>query len=247
MALVKSSPYKPLEKVLGYRFRKRKLLECALMHRSYRFENPDVTSDNQRLEFLGDAVLSLVSAAYLFGAHKDRDEGFLTALRSQTTSGKALAEIASGIELGNYIKMGKGEQRSGGHQRASNLADALESILGAAYLDGGVKAVNKIFKKVFIPEIDSLSGDVWAGNPKGELQEFTQRRWKYSPQYRVAEREGPAHQVTFVVEVLLPDKSRVKGRGPNKQDAEADAAAKALKKLKRARSSSRRRRSRRRT
>ncbi|MBN1557634.1 MAG: ribonuclease III [Lentisphaerae bacterium] len=246
MPIGRKNPYKVLERALGYRFRKRELLERALMHRSYRFENPEITNDNQRLEFLGDAVLGFVTAAYLFDQHEDRDEGFLTALRSQTTSGKALAEIAGRIAMGEYLKIGKGEHKSGGRQRASNLADALEAVLGAAYLDGGVKAIEKIFKRVFVPEIDNLSGNVWDGNPKGELQEYAQRRWKKSPQYRVARREGSAHNGTFVVEVHLPEKHRITGRGPNKQDAEANAAANALKRLKRNKSSSRRRSRRRR-
>lgn len=233
MAIRRKNPYKDLEKGIGYRFRKRSLLEKALTHRSFRFENDGVTDDNQRLEFLGDAVLGLVTAAYVYETFQDRDEGVLTSFRSQTTSGKVLTDLAGNIYLGEYIKMGKGEESSGGRQRPSNLADALEAIIGAAYLDGEMKAVQRIFKKLFMPHVDSLSGDVWANNPKGKLQEYSQCRWKKSPRYRVMRKDGPPHATIFTAEVLLDDGIRGTGRGRNKQDAETQAAINSLKKLNR--------------
>lgn len=231
MAIRRKNPYKDLEKALGYSFRKRSLLENALMHRSFRFENEGVTIDNQRLEFLGDALLGFITAAYLYEKFKEKDEGILTSFRSRTTSGKALTELASGIQLGEYIKMGKGEERSGGRKRPSNLADALESVLGSAYLDGGIKAVQKMFKKLFVPQLNSLSGDVWADNPKGQLQEYSQRRWKKSPQYRVMRKDGPPHAAIFTAEVLLDSDLSGVGKGRNKQDAETQAAVNVLKRL----------------
>jgi ribonuclease-3 len=229
MPILRRSPYAKLEKVLGYRFRRTSQLEMALLHRSYRFESPDVNADNQRLEFLGDAVLGFLTAAHLFTLHEEHDEGFLTTLRSQVTSGKALAELAAELGVGEYLKMGKGERGSGGHMRESTLADAMESVLGAVYLDGGVKAAQKVFNKVFVPLIDGLSGDVWEGNPKGKLQEVSQRRWRTGPHYHVVRRAGPAHAAMFTVEVTLPDGRQMRGHARNKQGAEAHAAAQALK------------------
>ena len=226
--LRRPNPYRALERSLGYRFRDRTLLETALLHRSFRFEHPNQRVDNQRLEFLGDAILGMLTAAYLFDVYTDKPEGEMTSLRSRVTSGKALAKTARTIGLGAFLKMGKGEERSGGRERASNLADALEAVIGAAWLDGGVRATDRLFKTLFQPQIASLSGDVWEGNPKGPLQELTQSRWKESPHYRVISTEGPPHEVVFEVEVKLPNDQVATGRARSKQAAEAAAARRAL-------------------
>ena len=155
----------------------------------------------------------------------------MTSLRSRVTSGKALAEVARRIDLGCFLKMGKGEDRSGGRDRASTLEDAMEAIIGAAWLDGGSRATDKIFKTLFVPYIMSLSGDVWADNPKGKLQELVQARWKVSPEYRVIRREGPPHAAVFHVEVKLPDGKTSAGSARSKQAAEADAARRMLQVL----------------
>ena len=233
MGIRRKNPYKDLEKKLGYGFRKRNLIESALMHRSFRFENNDITVDNQRLEFLGDALLGFLTAAHLYKKFQDRDEGILTSLRSRITSGKALAELAARISLGEYIKMGKGEESSGGRTRSSNLADTLESVVGSVYLDGGMKAVQKVFVKLFVPQLNSLSDDIWAENPKGKLQEYSQRRWKKSPQYLLVHKDGPPHATVFTVEVVLGDDLRGVGKGCNKQDAEMHAATDVLNRLNR--------------
>ena len=225
------NPYRELERRIGYRFRDKSLLETALLHRSFRFENPAQNRDNQRLEFLGDAVLGMAAAAYLFDVYADKLEGEMTSLRSRVTSGKALANTACTIELGDFLKMGKGEERSGGRKRASNLADALEAVIGAAWVDGGLRATDKIFKMLFQPQIEMLSENVWEGNPKGQLQELTQARWKASPQYRITGTEGPPHAAIFDVEVQLPDGVVAAGRARSKQAAEAAAAEAALESL----------------
>ena len=224
-------PYKLLQKRLGYRFKKKERLEQALTHRSFRFEEPGVDHDNQRLEFLGDAVLGFVTAAYAYEHYKDQEEGVLTAIRSRITSGEALTRMARTLDLGACLRMGRGERLSGGHERASNLADALEAILGAAYLDGGVKAVRKIFTALFAPELEGLRGGVWAGNPKGQLQELSQRRWQTGPSYRLLRSEGPPHAVIFTMEVTLGDGSTAIGTGRSKQDAQRQAAARILETL----------------
>jgi len=231
MVVRRRSPYRALEKSIGYAFRKRKLLETALTHRSFRFENQDVEADNQRLEFLGDAVLGFLTAAYLYRRFGEYHEGHLTTFRSQTNSGRALAKLARSIDLGEHLRMGKGEERSGGRKRPSTLADAFEAVLGAVYLDGGIRGAEKMFKKLLVPLLKALSEDTWADNPKGKLQELSQRRWKAAPRYEVVKRDGPPHASIFTVAVLIGGKRRGRGRGKNKQDAEARAAADALKKL----------------
>jgi len=229
--LRKPNPYRALEKSIGYRFKDKTLLETALLHRSFRFETPQHNRDNQRLEFLGDAVLGMATATYLFNTYTDKPEGDMTALRSRVTSGRALAKIARDIELGDFLKMGKGEEQSGGRKRASNLADALEAVIGAAWIDGGIRATHKLFKTLFQPRIDALSGNVWEGNPKGQLQEYTQAHWKASPQYRVTGTDGPPHAAVFSVEVLIPGGRAFSGQAGSKQKAEAVAAAAALESL----------------
>lgn len=206
-------------------------MEAALTHRSFRFENTGTAVDNQRLEFLGDAVLGFLTAAFVYRKHESRDEGVLTTLRSQTTSGKALSRVARDIGLGEVVLLGAGEERSGGRKRPSVLADALESVIGAAYMDGGIKGAEKIFRKLFVPHLNELSGDIWAQNPKGKLQEYSQRHWKRSPVYRVVERVGPAHSTLFSVEVCLTDGRRGIGHGQSKQDAESSAASDLLRKV----------------
>ena len=223
-----SNPNKALEKAIGYRFRTSELLITALTHRSFRYEAHGVEFDNQRLEFLGDAVLGFVAGAYLFDRHVEKAEGHLTTMRSRITSGRALARIASSILLGDYIMVGRGEERSGGRARTSNLADALESVIGAAYLDRGVKAVEKIFKKLFVPLLEECGEDVWGDNPKGRLQEWSQRHHKKSPVYRVTRQRGPSHAREYTIEVLINGEPMGTGAGRNKRVAEANAAEKAL-------------------
>jgi len=226
--LVRRHPYSPLEKRIGYRFRDRRHLETALLHRSFRYENSDVSVDNQRLEFLGDAALEFVAAAWLFAEFPEEEEGTLTAYRSRLTSGKSLSGIGSELKLGEFIKLGRGEARTGGKRRASNLADALESIMGAAYLDGGMRAVEKIFRCVFKGRLESLEGDPLHDNPKGKLQELCQRDKNAAPQYTVVKREGPPHETRFTVEVKLPDGRCCLGTARSKREAEMRAARAAL-------------------
>lgn len=227
----RKNPNSRLEKAIGYSFRKKTLLVNALTHRSYRYENRGVEFDNQRMEFLGDAALGFVAGAYLYDTMQDKDEGHLTAMRSRITSGKALAEIAASLSLGEFVQIGKGEERSGGRDRSSNLADALESVIGAAYLDTGIKAVEKIFKKLFVPYLDECGDDLWADNPKGKLQETAQTLFRKSPSYRVVKQSGPSHSRVYTVEVVVNGRAMAKGEGRNKRLAESRAAEKALRQL----------------
>ena len=221
------NPYKELEKKLGYHFRRRARLELALTHPSFRHEAPTVTADNQRLEFLGDAVLGMVVADYLVAKHQDHHEGELTRLRSQIANTQALARIAKNINIGAVLRFGRGEAQNGGAQRQRNLADALEAILGAAYVDGGLKAVQKIFGKLFVPLLEQSAADT-GENPKGTFQELCQKLWKINPEYRVISEEGPAHARLYSIEAVVRGEVYGTGSGPSKRDAESAAARAAL-------------------
>ena len=224
------SPYRELEKALGYRFRRRALLEMALTHPSFRHETRGADADNQRLEFLGDAVLGLVVANHLFATHDTADEGALTELRSSLTNTRALARLAQGIELGRHLRLGHGEQQSGGAHRTTTLADALEAVLGAAFCDGGLKAVQKIFRHLFQPLFEKPV-QAWTENPKGALQELFQKTWKSNPVYRVTREAGPAHDRLYTMDVLRGHEVIGTGTGANKRTAEIEAARCALERL----------------
>lgn len=223
-----ANPYKKLERALGYGFRRRRFLETALTHRSYRYETADVAVDNQRLEFLGDAAIGLVTGSYLYDTFPDFDEGDMTRVRSRLTNGKTLARIAASIDLGAYLRLGHGEEQSGGRHRASNLTDAMEAVLGAAYLDGGLKGVTKIFRRLFAQEAESAAHGRHHDNPKGALQEICQRQWGCGPRYKTVREEGPPHSRIFTVQALINGKVAGTGRAHNKRDAEMEAAREAL-------------------
>lgn len=226
-----SNPYRQLEKKLGYRFRRRRHLETALTHPSFCCEAPLTgLSDNQRLEFLGDAALGLVASAHLFEQFPVQQEGELTRRRSRLCNRKMLAEIAAKIGLGAFLRLGRGEEHSGGRARPSTLGDAMEAVLGAAYLDGGLKAVNKIFSRLFAPALAEPAADA-SDNPKGALQEYCQRVWKINPEYRLMAESGPAHARAFTVGVWVRGRRLAAANGPNKREAESRAALEALRKL----------------
>jgi ribonuclease-3 len=220
-----------LEETIGYVFEDRDLLQSALTHRSFRFENKDVECDNERLEFLGDAILGFQAAAYLYDTFVEHPEGTLTSLRSRVTSGSALAEYAAGAKVGECLRMGQGEHRSGGRSRRSNLANAFEALVGAAYLDGGMPAANTIFNRLIVPHLAAEDIDAWTANPKGRLQEYSQSHWKRSPTYRVIGSEGPPHNTRFTVQVTLEDGSFSIASGNSKQEAQSRAAGDLLTRM----------------
>ena len=226
-----ANPYRDLEKALGYAFRKRALLETALVHRSHRFEVEGIQEDNQRMEFLGDAVLGLVAAEHIYQAFGALDEGALTDLRSRVTSGRALAQIAREIGLGQALRLGRGEENSGGRHRPSVLADALEAVIGAAYLDRGLKAVERIFSELFVPLLTAGTYDAWAENPKGQLQEITQRTCGQGPVYRIVREEGPSHGRVFTVEAVVEGRVMGTGTATTRREAESQAARQAVEAL----------------
>ena len=221
----------PVDQALGYTFRNEHLRDMALTHRSFRFENTNVRHDNQRLEFLGDAALGLVSASYLYANFPDEEEGWLTATRAMIANSRALSRLGKKIDLGSHLKLGKGEKASGGHDRDSNLTDAIEALLGAAYLDGGYVAVKQIFDHLFVEELNRLIQQPMIYNPKGALQELIQKELKLSPSYEVVKTSGPAHAREFKVCVSLQSKTLGYGHGHSKQAAENEAAQSALELL----------------
>ena len=221
---------KLLESRIGYSFKKQELLVRALTHPSYRHERKEET-DNQRLEFLGDSVLNLVTAEYLFERNPDSQEGDLSKLRSQLTHNETLAKIGAELNLGTYLHLGKGEDERGGRERPSNLADAVEAVIGAVYLDSGIIAARKIFRKLFMPRIATIQAPGYF-NPKGALQEIAQIQFKCIPEYKLIDEKGPAHAPTYTVEVSLKGKVLAKGSGPNKREAEKEAARQAIEQVK---------------
>jgi len=222
--------YRRLEKELGYRFKREKWLELALTHPSFRYESTTLNDDNQRLEYLGDAVLSLLCAEFLFNDNSESTEGEMSALRSHLTQDTKLTEIGIKVGLGAFLLLGRGERNNGGAERASNLADAVEAILGAAWLDGGMRATKKIFKTIFIPELDQLTQSSVSKNPKGDLQEYAQQNGFPIPRYVLLETTGPEHDRRFTLEVMLNDRSW-SATATSKRDAERKAAILALNDL----------------
>jgi ribonuclease-3 len=224
------SNYRTLEQTIGYRFKKKAVLELALTHPSYRYENTETDDDNQRLEYLGDAVLSLISAEYLFKNNPDAREGDMSLLRSRLTEDRKLAQIGATLNLGGFLRLGRGEEKNGGARRASNLADAVEAIIGAAWIDGGAKAVNKIFKSIFLPELGDLQDTPLKSNPKGDLQEYAQSHGFSIPEYETIETTGPEHDRSFTIEVTACNK-RWKASAGSKREAERQSAILALAEL----------------
>ena len=220
-----------LEETLGYTFKNRALLLTALTAPSYKSDPGHARlEDNQRLEFLGDAVLGLLSAQRLYLEYAGDKEGALTVRRSHLTSGRALALVARQIDLGRYLLLGGPEMRSG-VLREGLLADALEAIFGAAWCDGGLEAAHSIFERI-MPPLKEHDLNPWAENPKGRLQELCQSlAWHDSPQYEVLETGGPDHDPEFKVSVKVRGGHTTAGLGKSKKAAECAAAAAMLQLL----------------
>lgn len=221
-----------LEKRMGVKFRNPSLLQQALVHRSYLNEVPESGFDsNERLEFLGDAVLGLVVAAKLYGDYPDRQEGQLTELRAAVVRRDALAKVAKRLTLGEYLYLGKGEESAGGRNRPSNLSAAFEAVVGAVYLDGGIDKARRFVIRSLAPELGALPKGRIPGDPKSRLQEILQARYQRPPVYRVVRDEGPDHSKVFTVQVSAGRKVLGTGQGKSKQQAEKAAATRALESL----------------
>ena len=217
-----------IEKRLNYHFKSEELLKEALSHPSLSSEIRPAPPDNQRLEYLGDAVLELTISTYLYHRFPDLKEGTLTKLRASVVSKPALALAAQQVDLGNALLMSNGEDGSGGRERDSNLADAFESIAGAIYLDAGLEAAAEVILQLLASQLDELNPSHAQGNSKGELQEILQQITPESPVYKVLREEGPPHNRTFICVVTWKDKELGQGTGLSKKAAEAEAAHAAL-------------------
>lgn len=214
------------EQALGYRFCDAALLDLALTHRSASARN------NERLEFLGDAVLGLVIARAIFRLHPEAGEGLLSRLRSRLVRGETLADVARDLHLGPLIRLGSGEARTGGFQRTSILANALEAVIGAIFLDGGIAEAERVILALFDSRLASLPAEAELSDPKTRLQEWLQARGHGLPVYAVANVAGAAHAQTFEVTCTVAALGlMVAGHGASRRFAEQDAAARALERL----------------
>lgn len=218
-----------LKTKLGVTFRDAGLYEVALTHRSYAYEN-DVAETNERLEFLGDAILSLCVTDMLYKRFPDLLEGDLAKLRASLVSEPALAEIAGELGLGEAVRLGRGELLSGGTRKPSIMADGLEAVIGAIYLDGGIQAARKVVKHLFGALIEEAAGKEIPKDAKTRLQEIVTRRYGILPRYRVTG-FGPDHEKRFRAEVFVQERFGGRGEGRSKKEAEQAAAANALESL----------------
>lgn len=208
----------------GVRFRKLELLNQAFSHRSHANESGDRVENNERLEFLGDSVLGLVVAEHLYLTLPDRPEGELARIKSFVVSEESLAGIARAIRIDNFILIGKGEEHSGGRRKKAILADALEAVIGAYFLDSGFKAVKKFVLQHIVPEIQKVLEDRHRKDYKTLLQELVQKTYRTYPQYNLVKKTGPDHDKTFWIEVVVDGRSYGPGSGKNKKEAEQVAA-----------------------
>ena len=216
-----------LQKKLGYKFNNIKLLENALCHSSYANEMRGGQTSNERLEFLGDSVLSVIVADYLFKNFKNIPEGELTKLRASLVCEKSLCTFSRQIELGDFLRLGKGEDHNGGRQRDSILADAFEAVLAAIYLDGGMEVAREYVLRFIKAELNNKDDEVFK-DYKTALQEIIQRNPEESVSYILKSESGPDHDKVFEVEVHLNSNVIGKGEGKNKKQAEQMAAKQAL-------------------
>jgi len=218
----------PLEVALGYTFEDQSLLLRALTHRSYANEAVGVVRDNQRLEFLGDAVLGLVIAEALFEAHPDYQEGGLSKCKAQLVCESTLASIARRLQLGDYLRLGRGEEASGGREKSSVLADAYEAVVAAVHLDGGFDAADAFVIRHHADAIREMSSPIRVRDAKSRLQELIQQFTNIRPEYVIVDSRGPDHARVFSAEVRVLGDLIGRGEGRSKKGAQQRAAAAAL-------------------
>jgi len=220
-----TKPPQPLARALGHDFKDQALLQQALTHCSAGSAN------NERLEFLGDAVLGCVISSELYRRYSQAHEGELSRLRASLVRRESLAKVAQTLDIGLYLHLGSGERKSGGHHRDSILSDAVEALLGAIYLDGGFDACRTCILTLFSEVLDNLSDVAALKDAKTRLQEYLQSRHLALPEYRVTEVSGEAHAQFFKVECHVGDSEPTQGQGKNRRHAEQDSAEKMLTQL----------------
>jgi len=221
--------FSKLEKKLGVKFKKKDLLIQAFCHRSYLNENPDFyLKNNERLEFLGDAVLELVVTQYLYQKYPDKSEGELTNWRAALVNARMLAEVARGAGLNDFLLLSKGEMKETGKSRQYILANTIEAFIGALYLDRGIKECQKFIGKYLLSELPKIIENGLFRDAKSAFQEESQERVGITPTYQVLEEWGPDHAKNFIIGVFLGKTLIAKGEGSSKQEAEVEAAKNAL-------------------
>jgi ribonuclease-3 len=232
--------YSELEHRLGYRFKNLQLLDRALTHRSYIHapeNNPtgspqdESLSANERLEFLGDSVLGMVTSQFLYENFPDKSEGDLTKLKGTLVSEATISRIARSIPLGKYLNLSEEEDKSGGRQRTSIIADGYEAVIGAIYLDGGLAPARRVIENQILKRCLELASDKTFYNYKGELLEYMQALGLGMPRYEILVEEGPDHQKKFTIAVLTKGRRMGKGEGLTKKEAEQKAAKMALENI----------------
>lgn len=224
--MLKESDYQELEKKIGYTFQNRALLKQAVTHSSFANEQKiNRQKHYERLEFLGDAVLELVSSDFLFQTHPEMPEGQLTKLRASMVCEPALAYCAKDLTLDSYIQLGKGEEATGGRYRDSIVSDVMEAVIGAIYLDGGMEPARTYIHRFILSDLENKQLFL---DSKTNLQEYMQQNLKKEFHYRLVEESGPEHDKVFLVEVVMEDKVLGRGKGRTKKAAEQQAAYEAL-------------------
>lgn len=218
-----------LNERLGYTFQDTDLLKEAFRHSSYVNERADLgLKDNERLEFLGDAVLDLAISHILMTLFQQASEGDLSKYRASVVNEKGLFQIAKGLGLGDYLKLGKGEKLTQGREKPSILANTLEALIGALYLDAGFSKTSEIIHDLFVPLLGKIDSGQVINDFKSRLQEYTQEIYKVRPQYLLLEERGPAHDKTFRVALRLNGETLAEGEGRSKKEAEQRAAREAF-------------------
>jgi ribonuclease-3 len=231
-SLYKKNRLFELENILDIKLQDKKLLQKAVTHKSFPNENQALNlNDNERLEFLGDAVLNLSISSYIFYKYPQQPECELAKIKSVVVSEDILAQKANQLDLGKYIILGKGEEITGGRNRKSILADTMEAVLGAIYLDKDFIYVKSFIQNLFEKEIKKVAKGTYIKDYKTILQEIIQKQELERPQYYVINENGPEHNKTFQVDVKLKDKSLGQGTGLSKKEAEQEAAKIALEKM----------------
>lgn len=212
-------------------FENQELRSLAFTHRSYLNENKQVPESNERLEFLGDSILSFVVSSSIYEQYPHLKEGELTSLRSVLTNTQTLYLVSQSLELGNELMMSKGEEESGGRINKTILANTYEAVVGALFLDGGIEKARSFITATIIDNQDKYVETQGLKDPKSKLQEFMQEKYKVSPDYRIVDEKGPDHYKEYTSAVYLNGEIVAQGSGRSKQDAEKDAAQKALERL----------------
>jgi len=220
-----------LQNTLGVSFKDPSLLEQAMVHSSYINESPSIATSNERLEFLGDAVLGFIIARELYQRLPQSTEGEMTELRSSLVRGDALSRMAKAINLGDYLYLGKGEEASGGRRKSANLAGAMEAVIAAIFLDQGFNVTRDFILRLMAKELKKALSQGIEPDYKSQLQELIQARYQQTPTYQLIEAVGPDHDRRFSVEVSVGDTVLGTGSGKSKKSAEIEAARSALDQL----------------